>query len=109
VQQKLAQGARRLAVPILLALFGTGLLYGEGLITPAISVLSAVEGLEEQSPQLGHLVIPIAVTILIGLFWVQRYGTGRIGAVFGWVRRPVGAVPAWARYLPGWGVCLGMT
>ena len=85
VQQKLAQGGRRLAVPILLALFGTGLLYGEGLITPAISVLSAVEGLEEQSPQLGHLVIPIAVTILIGLFWVQRYGTGRIGAVFGWV------------------------
>jgi KUP system potassium uptake protein len=85
VQQKLAKGARRLAVPILLALFGTGLLYGEGLITPAISVLSAVEGLEEQSPQLGHLVIPIAVTILIGLFWVQRYGTGRIGAVFGWV------------------------
>jgi len=85
VQQKLATGGSRLAVPILLALFGTGLLYGEGLITPAISVLSAVEGLEEQNPQLGHLVIPIAVTILVGLFWVQRYGTGRIGAVFGWV------------------------
>jgi KUP system potassium uptake protein len=85
VQQKLRGSPTRLAVPILLALFGTGLLYGEGLITPAISVLSAVEGLEEQSPQLGRLVIPIAVTILVGLFWVQRYGTGRIGAVFGWV------------------------
>jgi len=85
VQQKLPGGMTRLAVPILLALFGTGLLYGEGLITPAISVLSAVEGLEEQSPQLGQLVIPIAVTILVGLFWVQRYGTGRIGSVFGWV------------------------
>jgi KUP system potassium uptake protein len=85
VQQKLASRGSRLAVPILLALFGTGLLYGEGLITPAISVLSAVEGIEEQSPQLGHLVIPIAVAILVGLFWVQRYGTGRIGSVFGWV------------------------
>jgi KUP system potassium uptake protein len=85
VQQKLASGASRLAVPILLALFGTGLLYGEGLITPAISVLSAVEGIKEQSPDLEQFVIPIAVTILIGLFWVQRYGTGRIGAVFGWV------------------------
>jgi KUP system potassium uptake protein len=85
VQQKLAGGASRLAVPILLALFGTGLLYGEGLITPAISVLSAVEGLQEQSPQLQQLVIPIAVAILVGLFWVQRYGTGRIGLVFGWV------------------------
>jgi KUP system potassium uptake protein len=85
VQQKLTGPRTRIAVPILLALFGTGLLYGEGLITPAISVLSAVEGLEEQSPSLGHLVIPIAVAILIGLFWLQRYGTGRIGAVFGWV------------------------
>jgi KUP system potassium uptake protein len=85
VQQKLSGPRTRIAVPILLALFGTGLLYGEGLITPAISVLSAVEGIEEQSPSLGHLVIPIAVAILIGLFWLQRYGTGRIGSVFGWV------------------------
>jgi KUP system potassium uptake protein len=85
VQQKLSGARSRLAVPILLAMFGTGLLYGEGLITPAISVLSAVEGIQEQSPQLGYVVTPVAVAILIGLFWVQRYGTGKIGSVFGWV------------------------
>ena len=85
VQQKLAGKKNRIAFPILLALFGTGLLYGEGLITPAISVLSAVEGLSEQNQNLSYLVIPISVVILIGLFWVQRYGTGRIGSVFGWI------------------------
>jgi len=85
VQQKLTGNKQRIAFPILLALFGTGLLYGEGLITPAISVLSAVEGLSEQSPSLSYLIIPISITILVGLFWVQRYGTGKIGRVFGWV------------------------
>jgi KUP system potassium uptake protein len=75
----------RLGIPIMLALFGTGLLFGEGIITPAISVMSAVEGLKEQSPSLGKLVVPISAGILIGLFYVQRYGTGRIGNVFGWV------------------------
>ncbi|MBA3457538.1 MAG: potassium transporter Kup [Deltaproteobacteria bacterium] len=85
VQQKLTGNRTRIAFPILLALFGTGLLYGEGLITPAISVLSAVEGLSEQSPSLSYLIIPISITILVGLFWVQRYGTGKIGRVFGWV------------------------
>jgi KUP system potassium uptake protein len=76
---------RRLAIPILLALFGTGLLYGEGLITPAISVISAVEGLRDQSPSLAKFVVPITVVILVALFWVQRYGTGRIGSIFGWI------------------------
>jgi KUP system potassium uptake protein len=85
VQQKLKPIRGRIAFPILLALFGTGLLYGEGLITPAISVLSAVEGLSEQNSNLTYLVIPISIAILVGLFWVQRYGTGRIGSVFGWV------------------------
>ena len=84
VQQKL-KTSRKLAFPILLALFGAGMLYGEGLITPAISVLSAVEGISEQNADFTHLVIPIAVVIIVGLFWVQRYGTGKIGAVFGWV------------------------
>ncbi|MBA2544283.1 MAG: potassium transporter Kup [Deltaproteobacteria bacterium] len=84
VQQKL-KSSRRLAFPILLALFGAGMLYGEGLITPAISVLSAVEGISEQNADFTHLVIPIAVVIIIGLFWVQRYGTGKIGAIFGWI------------------------
>jgi KUP system potassium uptake protein len=78
-------GRHRLAVPILLAMFGAGLLYGEGLITPAISVLSAVEGLSHQNEGFTEVVIPVSVVILVGLFWVQRYGTGRIGSIFGWV------------------------
>jgi KUP system potassium uptake protein len=85
VAQKAPRNRMRLGIPILLALFGTGLLFGEGIITPAISVLSAVEGLKEQSPSLAKLIVPISVGILIGLFWVQKHGTGRIGAVFGWV------------------------
>ncbi|HWO24667.1 MAG TPA: potassium transporter Kup [Kofleriaceae bacterium] len=80
---KTSGGPRRLAIPILLGLFGTGLLFGDGAITPAISVLGAMEGLSEQSPALGHLVVPITVGILIGLFLVQRHGTGRIGIAFG--------------------------
>jgi KUP system potassium uptake protein len=77
--------ATRLAIPILLALFGAGLLYGDGVITPAVSVLGAIEGLKEQSPALAPFIVPISAIILIALFWVQRYGTHRIGAVFGWV------------------------
>jgi len=104
VQQKLSRQRDRIAIPILLALFGTGLLYGEGLITPAISVLSAVEGISQQSPQLSYLVVPIAVVILVVLFWVQRYGTGRIGAVFGWIMLAwfvsigLGGIPQIARH-----------
>src|SRR3569623_693258 len=75
----------RLAIPILLALFGAGLLYGDGAITPAISVLGAIEGLSEQRPALSYLVVPISAGILIFLFWIQRYGTHRIGAISGWV------------------------
>jgi KUP system potassium uptake protein len=85
VQQKAGARRNRLAVPILFAMFGAGLLYGEGLITPAISVLSAVEGLSQQSASLDKIVVPASVVILIGLFWVQRHGTGRIGSIFGWV------------------------
>jgi KUP system potassium uptake protein len=75
----------RLAIPILLALFGAGLLYGDGVITPAVSVLGAIEGLSEQSPNFTHLIVPISAVILIALFWVQRFGTHKIGAVFGWI------------------------
>ena len=75
----------RLAIPILMALFGTGLLYGEGVLTPAISVLSAVEGLKVVTHSLESFIIPITVGILIGLFAVQRVGTHRIGTVFGWI------------------------
>ena len=75
----------RLALPVGLALFGAGLLFGDGVITPAISVLGALEGLSEQSPRLTPLIVPITIAIIIALFLVQRFGTGRIGRVFGWV------------------------
>jgi len=63
--------------------FGSALLYGDGMITPAISVLSAVEGLEIAAPHLEHLVVPITIVILVGLFMVQKRGTAGIGAIFG--------------------------
>jgi len=68
---------------ILLGIFGTALLYGDGMITPAISVLSAVEGLEVATPVLTPYVVPITVVILIGLFAIQRFGTHRVGVFFG--------------------------
>jgi KUP system potassium uptake protein len=64
-------------------LFGAALLYGDGLITPAISVLSAVEGLQVAAPNLRGWVVPLSLVILIGLFWVQKHGTQRVGTVFG--------------------------
>lgn len=76
-------GARALAVMGLMAMSGAALLYGDGMITPAISVLSAVEGLEVLNPQLHQWVLPLAVAILVGLFAIQRHGTGRIGHFFG--------------------------
>ena len=68
---------------VALGIFGTSLLYGDGVITPAISVLSAVEGLEEVSASLAQWVIPIAIVILVCLFLVQSKGTGAMGKVFG--------------------------
>jgi KUP system potassium uptake protein len=79
-------GARgRIASGALLALgiFGAALFYGDGMITPAISVLSAVEGLEVVAPSLDHLVIPVTLVLLTGLFAIQRYGTGAVGRLFG--------------------------
>ncbi|HEY2740029.1 MAG TPA: potassium transporter Kup [Thermoanaerobaculia bacterium] len=66
-----------------LGLFGAALLYGDGIITPAISVLSAVEGLEVATAVFQPYVVPITIGILIGLFLIQRRGTGGVGAVFG--------------------------
>ncbi len=67
----------------LLIAFGAALLVGDGVITPSISVLSAIEGLEVAGPDLGHAIIPIALIILITLFAIQRFGTGGIGKAFG--------------------------
>jgi len=70
-------------VLVALGLFGAALLYGDGMITPAISVLSAVEGMQVATPVLARFVVPLTVAILIGLFLVQKHGTGRVGGVFG--------------------------
>jgi len=82
-----AGGPARLAVgrPLLIALgiFGTALLYGDGMITPAISVLGAVEGLEVITPLFRPYVVPVTVAILVVLFAIQRYGTHRVGGLFG--------------------------
>ena len=79
------QEGRRIVTPVLIALgiFGAALLYGDGMITPAISVLGAVEGLVVQAPRFEAYVVPIAVVILIALFLVQQYGTHRVGRLFG--------------------------
>jgi KUP system potassium uptake protein len=71
------------AALITLGIFGAGLFFGDGMITPALSVTSAVAGLDIVSPSLSHLVVPISLAILIGLFAVQRYGTGAVGWTFG--------------------------
>ena len=71
------------ALVTIFGLFGAGLLFGDGVITPAISVLSAVEGLGLAAPALGQFVVPITVVIIVGLFWVQKSGTERVGTWFG--------------------------
>lgn len=68
---------------LVLGVVGAALLYGDGMITPAVTVLSAVEGLEVATPVFRPYVVPLAVLILIGLFSFQRFGTGRVGSVFG--------------------------
>ncbi len=68
---------------IWLALFGAALLYGDGIITPAISVLGAVEGVSVIAPGLGQFVVPVTIVLLVGLFAAQRFGTDRVGKAFG--------------------------
>jgi KUP system potassium uptake protein len=75
--------AARRPTYMVLGIFGAALLYGDGMITPAVSVLSAVEGLRVATPVFDPVVIPITLAILVGLFSVQRQGTGRVGAMFG--------------------------
>jgi KUP system potassium uptake protein len=74
----------RLKAALLFAgLFGVALFYGDGMITPAISVLSAVEGVEVAAPSLEAVVLPFTLVVLTGLFLIQRFGTGVIGRLFG--------------------------
>ncbi|HEX7191562.1 MAG TPA: KUP/HAK/KT family potassium transporter, partial [Thermoanaerobaculia bacterium] len=68
---------------VALGLFGAALLYGDGMITPAISVLSAIEGIDVATPLFGPYVVPVTIVVLIFLFFLQRIGTARVGAMFG--------------------------
>jgi KUP system potassium uptake protein len=81
--ERRAEDRRRRQFYVLIAMIGTALLLGDGMITPAISVLGAVEGLKVAAPALEQLVIPITLAILVGLFSVQRFGTARVGGLFG--------------------------
>src|SRR3954453_9924398 len=74
--------ARRGAL-VTLGIFGAALFFGDGVITPAISVLGSLQGVEVAAPSLSHLVVPISICILLGLFAIQRFGTATIGRVFG--------------------------
>jgi KUP system potassium uptake protein len=83
VSPRRAKQSRRRAVIVVIGLVGATLLYGDGTITPAISVLSALEGLKVDAPQMGRLVVPLTVVILALLFLIQRRGTSWIGGIFG--------------------------
>lgn len=74
---------KKIPMVVILGLFGTAFLYGDGIITPAISVLSAVEGIGLVAPDLKSFVVPITLGILMALFLVQKYGTQKIGTFFG--------------------------
>ncbi len=71
------------AALVLMGIFGAALLYGDGMITPAITVLGAVEGLKVATPFFDRLIVPVAVAILVGVFAIQRQGTHRVGKLFG--------------------------
>lgn len=82
LSQLKSTGKRRILFTMM-GLFGASLLYGDGMITPAITVLGAVEGLEELTPRLHAAILPISIAIIIGLFLSQRQGTARLGVFFG--------------------------
>src|SRR6185437_6842024 len=83
IQQVRLKGRAAKIALILLGVFGASLFYGDGMITPAISVLSAVEGLEVAAPSLHSVVVEITLAILTVLFVIQRFGTGAVGRLFG--------------------------
>jgi KUP system potassium uptake protein len=83
IVRKDTERRRGRAVLIALGIFGAALLYGDGIITPAITVLSAMEGLTEHNAAFSSAVVPCTVAVIIGLFAVQRHGTTRVGSYFG--------------------------
>ncbi|MCR6625155.1 MAG: potassium transporter Kup [Pseudoxanthomonas sp.] len=82
-QRSLAKGSRSAYLVGILGIFGASLFFGDGVITPAISVLSAVEGLEVVAPQMHSWIVPITLVVLVSLFATQRFGTAKVGKVFG--------------------------
>jgi KUP system potassium uptake protein len=90
---------RRVAVVLsVLGVFGASLFFGDSMITPAISVLSAIEGVQVAAPSVGSIVLPVTAVILIGLFVLQRLGTSTVGRLFG----PVMA--CWFLVISAWGI-----
>jgi KUP system potassium uptake protein len=75
--------SRRKTGLVMVGVLGASLFYGDGMLTPAISVVSAVSGLKVASPALAHQIVPFSLLILIGLFTMQRFGTGAVGGLFG--------------------------
>ena len=82
-QRLYAGRSQRTGLLLGLGIVGVSLFYGDSVITPAISVLSAVEGLQVAAPGLAHVVVPVAAVILCCLFAAQRFGTGKVGRLFG--------------------------
>jgi KUP system potassium uptake protein len=82
-QRTLSKGSRSAYYVGILGIFGASLFFGDGVITPAISVLSAIEGLEVAAPQFHHWIVPLTVIVLACLFATQRFGTQKVGKVFG--------------------------
>jgi len=84
IRRRGVRGGRRTKLALAaLGVFGASLFFGDSMITPAISVLSAVEGVKVAAPSVSDLVVPITAAIIVGLFLVQRFGTGAVGRLFG--------------------------
>src|SRR5580704_16263739 len=99
IRRRGAPSRRRVALILAaLGVFGASLFFGDSMITPAISVLSAIEGVQVAAPSVGSIVLPITAVILIGLFLLQRLGTGWVGRLFG----PVMVV--WFIVIGAWGI-----
>ena len=98
-QRSLKSGSRLSYLVGILGIFGASLFFGDGVITPAISVLGAIEGLEVAAPGLHHFIVPLTIAVLVVLFFAQRFGTEKVGKVFGPITMlwfvAIGAVGAW--------------
>src|SRR5688500_8259372 len=80
---RLTHGSNLTPIIVVLGIFAAALFYGDSMITPAVSVLGAMEGLQVAAPGLADYIVPVALVILILLFAFQKHGTGRVGALFG--------------------------